>query len=418
MADYHFLFSLLMLFSGARQIRALKVKCSNQSSGCEWTGELGELETHLQSCNFAMVTCSNECKVPGSSEVKKVLVKDLTKHLADECPRRRQECDLCSEVGEHEEMISHSERCPRVRVSCPNDPCPTKLLRCDVEAHLTSCEFEPVSCKFAKVGCEERPLRKDLSEHEEDAQVHLRITTAKVLELNDRVVELTQKETDDHTLLQNTVESLSRISHRQEREQTQYQVTVSRLRASVATQASDIRSATVSLRRKMDELAKKKTHAPIVAKMINFNRYKNADIRFTTCSFYTSPTGYCMNVEVYANGHGDDKGTHVSVYAYLMKGDNDDSLTWPFTGTVKIELLNQLSDRFHHAKAINFTFTNGAGGRVVTSGERSGLGKPKFISHVALNSHLVNCQYLKDDTLVFRVSVSVAGYKAWLERTV
>ena len=45
------------------------------------------------------------------------------------------------------------------------------------------------------------------------------------------------------------------------------------------------------------------------------------------------------------NGNNDEaKGTHVSVFACLMKGDNDDSLFWPFTGTVTIELLNQLEE--------------------------------------------------------------------------
>ena len=52
-----------------------------------------------------------------------------------------------------------------------------------------------------------------------------------------------------------------------------------------------------------------------------------------------------MCLEVYANGIADGKGTHVSVVACLMKGDNDDSLSWPFTGSVTFELLNQLEDK-------------------------------------------------------------------------
>jgi len=51
--------------------------------------------------------------------------------------------------------------------------------------------------------------------------------------------------------------------------------------------------------------------------------------------FYTHPQGYKMCLSVVANGSGDGKGTHVSVFAYLMRGDFDDHLKWPFQGRVE-----------------------------------------------------------------------------------
>ena len=59
-----------------------------------------------------------------------------------------------------------------------------------------------------------------------------------------------------------------------------------------------------------------------------------------------------MCLKVYANGVGEDKGTHVSVYVYLMRGDNDDNLKWPFKGTIKVSLLNQLEDGQHLTKQV------------------------------------------------------------------
>ena len=38
----------------------------------------------------------------------------------------------------------------------------------------------------------------------------------------------------------------------------------------------------------------------------------------------------------------------VSMFAFLLKGENDDYLPWPFTGTVTVELLNQLEDKKFH----------------------------------------------------------------------
>ena len=57
-----------------------------------------------------------------------------------------------------------------------------------------------------------------------------------------------------------------------------------------------------------------------------------------------------------ANGCKEGKGTHVSVFAYLMRGEFDDHLKWPFQGHVTVAMLNQLEDN-HYATKIEFTDT-------------------------------------------------------------
>ena len=54
----------------------------------------------------------------------------------------------------------------------------------------------------------------------------------------------------------------------------------------------------------------------------------------------------CLNVD--ANGYGDGKDTHVSVFTFLMRGEFDSHLKWPFRGTITIQLVNQLEDKEHH----------------------------------------------------------------------
>jgi hypothetical protein len=72
--------------------------------------------------------------------------------------------------------------------------------------------------------------------------------------------------------------------------------------------------------------------------------------------FYSSPGGYklcyMLCIKVHTSGNG--KGTHLSVCAYLMRGDNDDHLPWPFTGSVEAELLNRLKDCSHRSNSIKF----------------------------------------------------------------
>ena len=59
--------------------------------------------------------------------------------------------------------------------------------------------------------------------------------------------------------------------------------------------------------------------------------------------FYTSRDGYKMCGRVYLNGDGPGKGTHLSFFLVIMKGDCDDFLPWPFEKKVTVLLLNQNS---------------------------------------------------------------------------
>ena len=123
----------------------------------------------------------------------------------------------------------------------------------------------------------------------------------------------------------------------------------------------------------------------------------------------------CLGVE--ANGSngskdaisiGNAKGTHVSVFIHVMRGDNDDNLKWLFRGTIKVSLLNQLEDGQHHTALLSSpnAWVPCTCARV-TVGERAVHGMRKcntFIGHQELNFRSdKNCQYLKDNTLFFRV---------------
>ena len=69
--------------------------------------------------------------------------------------------------------------------------------------------------------------------------------------------------------------------------------------------------------------------------------------------FYTGLDGYKLQIRVRANGEGSGKDTHVSVYVYLLKGENDDMLTWPFKCDITIQLLNWREDKGHVEHAVH-----------------------------------------------------------------
>ncbi|XP_065660002.1 TNF receptor-associated factor 6-B-like isoform X6 [Hydra vulgaris] len=74
-----------------RVIMQLKVKCSNFSDGCEWTGELKILNEHLGSCEYQTLKCLNN---PCSTSL---LPKNLKKHMEKHCIYRLVTCQYCKE---------------------------------------------------------------------------------------------------------------------------------------------------------------------------------------------------------------------------------------------------------------------------------------------------------------------------------
>ena len=55
-----------MINEGMRdEINQQKIMYTNLGEGCEWDGELGDLEAHLEfhdRCEYAIVTCPNKCR--------------------------------------------------------------------------------------------------------------------------------------------------------------------------------------------------------------------------------------------------------------------------------------------------------------------------------------------------------------------
>ena len=61
-------------------------------------------------------------------------------------------------------------------------------------------------------------------------------------------------------------------------------------------------------------------------------------------NLYFSPPFYAakykMCLKIYVGGLGAGKNTHVSMFACLLKGEDDDTLEWPFCGDITVEVLN------------------------------------------------------------------------------
>ncbi|KAJ8038388.1 TNF receptor-associated factor 2 [Holothuria leucospilota] len=76
-----------------------------------------------------------------------------------------------------------------------------------------------------------------------------------------------------------------------------------------------------------------------------YSQKKSAAISGSPCiyfdDFFTGPQGYKMCAQIYLNGDGSGKGTHLSIFLMLKKGPFDSILPFPLQGSVTFTLLNQ-----------------------------------------------------------------------------
>ena len=388
------------------------MKCQNHRaglSGCEWVGELGNLEAHLRLCPCVYIECSVGC-----GDV--LMRRDLARHVEHLCYRRTVRCEYCGLEGTYELIADeHYDACPQVPFACPHG-CSTDVLpRAELPAHLAACPLQPVACEFSEFGCEPLVPRKDLSFHLSSEQSrHLSLVLAAVRDLRqaqhsssadaDVLREEVQACKKSQTNLVAVVGTVGQISER--------------LSSATDPSSSCLNLSLGEIPVRLTEMEQHlKAHArrsatdpflPVVIEMRGFSRLKRNNEPWYSEPFYFEPLGYRLCLCVYARGCCNGAGTHLSVFVHVMRGAFDGRLEWPIEEEITVSLQNQLSDAHHWSNDCSFfeelpphvcARVRGAG----ASRARRGSGTPTFIPLGKLYSSTAHRNYLKNNCLFFEV---------------
>ena len=152
------------------EINELKVRCSHHKLGCEWIGELGALQCHLESerdggCEFATIVCPNRCKSE-RGEALHLRRENLQHHLNTQCVLRQYQCQECHLMDTYQCIVfTHYSQCPEYPIPCPNDCGLTRIKRKEMDDHRYNCPLERVECPFVEVGCREDVTRYRYGDH-------------------------------------------------------------------------------------------------------------------------------------------------------------------------------------------------------------------------------------------------------------
>ena len=89
----------------------------------------------------------------------------------------------------------------------------------------------------------------------------------------------------------------------------------------------------------------------------DYQEHLESQSTWMTQPFFTTQGGYKICVRIAPHGTGNGVKSHISVHVYLMKGEYDSMLKWPFCGSITIQLLNQMKNKNHFEQTIHFTDT-------------------------------------------------------------
>ena len=115
--------------------------------------------------------------------------------------------------------------------------------------------------------------------------------------------------------------------------------------------------------------------------------------------FYSGRYGYKMCVRLYIMGDGIGKGTHLSLFFVVMRGEFDNILQWPFTRQVTFKLINQAGGRDIVNTFQPDPFSSSC--RKPKSDMNVASGCPKFASHTELEMG----GFIMDDTIFIKCSI-------------
>ncbi|KAM4690866.1 TNF receptor-associated factor 3 isoform 2-T2 [Rhinophrynus dorsalis] len=429
-----------------REVLALQMFCRNEARGCKELLTLGNLLIHLKSdCQFEELSCPrSDCK-------ERVIRKELSDHIEKTCQYRETLCKYCKNQVPMVELQKHEEMdCPSVVVSCPHKCSVKSLLRSEgtnqqIKAHEASSAVQHVNLmkewsnfleskvsilqnESAEKNKSIQILHNQMCNFEVEIERHkemLRNNEAKIHQLQ-RVIEGQADKLKD---LDKEIRSLRQSGDEADTMKTSLESLQTRLNQleSISKSAAawnpgvletqinrhdqmlsvhDIRLADMDLRFQVLETAS--YGGVLIWKIRDYKRRKQEAVAGKTLSLYSQPFytgyfGYKMCARVYLNGDGMGKGTHLSLFFVIMRGEYDALLPWPFKQKVSLMLMDQGPSRRHLGDAFK-PDPNSSSFKKPTGEMNIASGCPVFVAQTVLE----NGTYIKDDTIFIKVIVDTS----------
>uniref|UniRef100_A0AAY4F0E4 TNF receptor-associated factor n=1 Tax=Denticeps clupeoides TaxID=299321 RepID=A0AAY4F0E4_9TELE len=438
-----------------KEIMELKVHCANQ--GCPWRGVLRDFEEHQSQCDYALIPCNVGCG-------HMVIRKALASHLKKGCPKNTSVCPTCSRSlpveelqnhtchGQGEKKMSKEEKkqknggskqnvaCTFSEVGCLFKASVEKVKEHECSDHVTHLQLLLEATRTfhaSERGAKNTPPFTLLSRHSADdsgppIQREVEVETDGGDGAGREEMSLACSLRDDQAtiLVGHQLEALQQRLQVSEnvicvlnRELEKTQLCIAVLESGNQINLETIQALETKIMDQEQRLARKDMVISSLQQCVSAQQDVTYDGTFLwrigdigqklkesttgqrhsqySPAFYTSRYGFKVGMRLYLNGDGAGKGTHLSLFFVIMKGEHDALLSWPFKHKVTFMLIDQ-NQRDHVCHAFRPDLTS-------TSFQRPMLdtnvasGCPKFFPLAKLGSP--KHAYCKDNTLFIKCVV-------------
>lgn len=345
-----------------------EVYCPGKEKGCATIEKLEVIVKHINTCEFVEIACPYNC-------------------------------------GAHftrNDLYSHLQTCKRFPLLCN---CGKEIERSSKDVHNRTCPLTKVKCPFNIVGCTVEVLNKNLIKHYDDAlDSHMDLVSKQSKVVDDAVKQtkenmhssLTEKVKmanneiasllRDATETDEKIKSLSKLltdlegeilyisaEEKTSKEAFEADIAAKELRANGLVQQVNNLHLQLKVKklgpavprypaypvvpRPTQPMGSQIFIAPITFQIPNFAERVANDELWYSPPFFTHRGGYKFCLKVYCNGNTRGHSKWLSVFAQMIKGENDNKLHWPFSGTITIKIPNKLKNTHHQIKTIHFDNT-------------------------------------------------------------
>ena len=326
--------------------------------GCNWEGKFEEYQQHVKECMFALL-----------------------------------DCEHCGEKVRRDRMERHSpcmpKKCPLAIIGCSENS-PQK--QSDLQNHLQMGEENHLTLLVRKIALLQKEINKQpQAKHDTEQSLKKRAP------IHTRVQDMMQRS------LQEEVQTLMAELQSKDDEIAGLKATVTKLEITVKSKGAELEDRDFRL-----SLIENSNHdGSMIWKIPQFSQRK-ADAEnckhtlIFSLPFYTGRYGYKMCLRLYIMGDGIGKGTHLSLFFVVMRGEFDNILQWPFTHKVTFKLINQAGGRdivnSFQPDPMSSSF------RKPKSDMNIASGCPRFVSHTELECG----GFVVDDTIFIKCTIDTS----------
>ncbi|XP_066917356.1 TNF receptor-associated factor 4-like [Clytia hemisphaerica] len=317
-----------------REILDLKIRCQNHRDGCTWQNELRDQEEHLKTCDFETIQCNLRCG-------EAVLRKNLINHLDKDCPFIST-CEYsdfgCLFKGTRDQLYNHMSQAINQHFSLEvkheirnfKKEFSDKLQEKDLRIQKITKEFD---AQLKEKDDEIKQLREDVDCAKKDLQ-----RTSNENKENHKAIEETKRDfnrvidetkIEQQKALNKSMEIMSMMFDIMDKNTHEF------TNGSLRERSDHVHNLNKKLAKenKLTLQILRLPQCPYYSFTIEnfktqFEEAKKTNKRISSPNFLTI-NGYLGRLNIYLNGGGNGKDSHVTVFFRNLKGPYDNSLKWP-----------------------------------------------------------------------------------------